>query len=75
MIKIFLKKNYTIKTQKTKRERFLLSEKKTLHSELNINKTLKSQFNLLRICSNDFYPAFFKHKNNKYIIKIFKDEN
>ena len=41
-------------------------------SELNINKTIKSQFNLLRICYNDNYPAFFRHKKNTYFIKIFK---
>lgn len=28
-------------------------------SELKINKTLKSQFNLLRIVDNNLYPAFF----------------
>jgi methionyl-tRNA formyltransferase len=41
-------------------------------SELNINKSIKSQFNLLRICDNDCYPAFFEHKKNIYVIKIFK---
>ena len=44
------------------------------HSELNINKTIKSQFNLLRICDNNLYPAFFYHKKKKYILKIFRDE-
>ena len=41
-------------------------------SELNINKTLKLQFNLLRVVDNERYPAFFKHKNNKYILKVYK---
>jgi methionyl-tRNA formyltransferase len=41
-------------------------------SELNINRNIKSQFNLLRICDNDLYPAFFRYKKNIYIIKIFK---
>jgi methionyl-tRNA formyltransferase len=41
-------------------------------SELNINRSIRSQFNLLRICDNDFYPAFFRYKKNIYIIKIFK---
>ena len=39
-------------------------------SELNINKTLKEQFNLLRIVSNDDYPAFFELDGHKYILKI-----
>ena len=41
-------------------------------SEININKSIKSQFNLLRICDNERYPAFFKYKNKKFILKIFK---
>jgi len=41
-------------------------------SELNIDRNIKSQFNLLRICDNDFYPAFFRYKKNTYIIKLFK---
>ena len=38
MIKIFLKKNFNKKPQKQK-GKFLLPEKKTFHSELNINKS------------------------------------
>ena len=41
-------------------------------SELDINKSIKDQFNLLRVCSNESYPAFFTLNNQKYIIKIFK---
>ena len=42
------------------------------HSELDINKSIKHQFNLLRISDNEKYPAFFKYRNNKYILKIYK---
>tara|TARA_B100001063_G_C16587290_1_gene463807 strand:+ start:59 stop:703 length:645 start_codon:yes stop_codon:yes gene_type:complete len=41
--------------------------------KLNINKTIKEQFNHLRINDNNLYPSHFYHKSNKYIIKIFKD--
>ncbi|MBI29148.1 MAG: Methionyl-tRNA formyltransferase [Alphaproteobacteria bacterium MarineAlpha5_Bin11] len=41
-------------------------------SRLNLNKKLIEQFNLLRIANNDDWPSFFYHKNNKYIIKIYK---
>ena len=41
-------------------------------SILDINKTLKEQFNLLRVVDNKNYPAFFKYKNNKYRLKIEK---
>lgn len=42
-------------------------------SELNINKTIDDQFNLLRVCDNERYPAFFYKNGVKYFIKIFKD--
>lgn len=42
-------------------------------SELDVNKTIAKQFNLLRIVNNDEYPAFFRYKGKKYTIKIFKE--
>ena len=41
-------------------------------SELDINKTIYEQFNLLRIVDNDLYPAFFIKNGKKYKIKIEK---
>ena len=41
-------------------------------SELDINKSIKSQFNMLRVVDNERYPAFFSHKKKKYIIKIYE---
>lgn len=42
-------------------------------SLLDINKTINEQFNLLRCCDNEKYPAFFYRKKKKYTIKIFRD--
>ena len=39
-------------------------------SQLNINKSIKEQFNLLRIVDNDNYPAFFEVGGHKYRLKI-----
>lgn len=41
-------------------------------SELNIIKTIKEQFNLLRIVDNEKYPAFFEMNGQKYKLKIEK---
>jgi methionyl-tRNA formyltransferase len=41
-------------------------------SEININKTINGQFNLLRVVDNKEYPAFFYKDGYKYIIKITK---
>jgi len=43
-------------------------------SELNIDKSIKEQFNSFRIASNDDYPAFFYHNGEKYILTITKDK-
>lgn len=44
-------------------------------SELDIDKSIKEQFNLLRIVDNENYPAFFLINGQKYILKIYKDHN
>lgn len=41
-------------------------------SELDINKTIAEQFNLLRIVDNDRYPAFFKRNGVTYKLQISK---
>lgn len=44
-------------------------------SQLDTDKTIKEQFNLLRIVDNENYPAFFYKDNKKYIIKIEEANN
>lgn len=39
-------------------------------SELNVDDSLFSQFNLLRVVDNKHYPAFFYHGGKKYILKV-----
>ncbi len=53
-------------------------QKRTINNqEININKSILEQFNLLRVCDNDNYPAYFyikiDGKIQKYIINIFKE--
>lgn len=43
-------------------------------SELDVSNSIENQFNLLRICDNDRFPAFFMKDGIKYILKIHKDE-
>lgn len=45
----------------------------TEQSELDINKTIKEQFNLLRVSDNNRYPAFFKIDGNTYKLEISKE--
>ncbi len=66
-------KNYkTIKPHKQEGVESVYRRRAPKDSELDINKTIKEQFNLLRIVDNENYPAFFKIDDTKYIIKIEK---
>jgi methionyl-tRNA formyltransferase len=72
LISRFLKKypkNYKIK-QKGKSN--FLKKRHPHDSELNINKSIKDNFNLLRISNNKSWPAFFIYKGQKFVINIFK---
>ena len=44
-----------------------------LDSKLDINKSIKEQFNLLRIVDNDHYPAFFEIDGHRYVLKIYSN--
>jgi len=44
-------------------------------SKLDVKKTLRKQFNLLRIVDNENFPAFFYYKGHKYILKIYKERD
>ncbi|MDA8533229.1 formyltransferase family protein [Candidatus Pelagibacter bacterium] len=43
-------------------------------NKLNIDKTIKSQFNIMRVAHNEYYPINFNYKNKIYILKIYKKE-
>lgn len=44
-------------------------------SQLDIHKTIIEQFDLLRICDPERYPAFFYHLGHKYNVTIEKVDN
>jgi methionyl-tRNA formyltransferase len=46
--------------------------RKTEHSKLDIKKTIAEQFNLLRVCDNERYPAWFEINGKKFILKVEK---
>lgn len=46
--------------------------RKPENSELDVNQTIAEQFNLLRVVDNERYPAFFRYRGKKYILKIEK---
>jgi methionyl-tRNA formyltransferase len=44
-------------------------------NKLDINKSIKKQFNILRISDNKNYPAHFNIYNTDYILHIYKKKN
>ncbi|MDA7780693.1 formyltransferase family protein [Candidatus Pelagibacter sp.] len=72
LIKKFLSKYPKIKGTSQFGKPSFNEKRNSNHSELDINKSIKDQFNLMRISDNEKYPAFFNFRNNKYILKIYK---
>ena len=73
IIKKFLVRYPNVKSKKQKNKGNFNKRRYSKDSQLNINKTIKQQFNHLRINDNKLYPSFFYFKCKKYIVKIFKE--
>ena len=43
-------------------------------AELDAQKSIANQFDLLRIVDNERYPAFYHYRDHEYILKIYKKE-
>ena len=74
LIKKFLGIYPKISFKKQKGKSNFIKKRNPKDSKLDINKTLRSQLNQLRINDNVLYPSFFYYKKNKYLIKIYKEE-
>ena len=42
-------------------------------SKLDINLSIKKNFQNLRVANNNGWPAYFIYKKKKYILKIYRD--
>lgn len=71
----FVKKYPDIKGAKQKGDESFYPKRTAKDSEMDIKKSIKEQFDLLRVCDNERYPAHFIHRNQKYIIKIYKEND
>ena len=73
MMTIFMRKFPDVEGRDQVGRETFYRKRTPIDSELDINKSLLDQFNLLRVCDNSRYPAFFFHNGNKYIINISKE--
>ncbi|QMU66472.1 MAG: methionyl-tRNA formyltransferase [Flavobacteriaceae bacterium] len=69
----FIKKYPSITGREQFGEESFYKRRTAKDSELDIRSSIDKQFNLLRICDNERYPAFFYKNDVKYILKIFKE--
>jgi methionyl-tRNA formyltransferase len=71
----YVDKQKYIKPQKQNGESSYYRKRSPKDSLLDIDKTIREQFNLLRVVDNKRYPAFFFFNGNKYIVKVFRENN
>lgn len=69
----FIKHHDKIKVKKQIGSESFYKKRTLLNSELDINKTIAEQFNLLRTVSNEEFPAFFIINGRRYLLKIEHD--
>lgn len=66
-------KNYpNLKPRKQSGKSSIYSRRRPNDSRLDINSTIAEQFNLLRVCDNTRYPAYFEHLGYEYELRITK---
>ena len=71
-IQFYKKKKYAPKSKIQIGKSTFFKKRGPKDSEIDIKKSILSQFNLLRVVDNENYPAFFKIYGKKYILKITK---
>ena len=74
MVLKYVDHHNNLKPQKQQGKGTYYRKRKTEDSALDIDKTIREQFNLLRVVDNNHYPAFFELNGQKYTLKIFSDE-
>ncbi|MCI2236100.1 MULTISPECIES: formyltransferase family protein [unclassified Helicobacter] len=67
----FLEKYPNISPKKQEGSESFYPKRSPKDSELDLTKSLEEQFNLLRIVSNEEFPAFFCKEGKKFILKIY----
>lgn len=74
LIQRFIQQYPNLSPKKQQGESTFYERRTPKDSELDINKTIKEQFELLRVVDNKDYPAFFTYQGTRYRLEIYKDE-
>lgn len=73
LLRLFIQKFPNNKNVPQKGEESFYKKRIPSDSELDINKSILEQFNLMRVCDNERYPSFFQLNGHKYKVKIYKE--
>jgi methionyl-tRNA formyltransferase len=68
----FVKDHSSLIPKKQKGESSYYKRRTRNDSRLNVDQTIREQFNLFRVVDNERYPAFFELHGHKYEVKITK---
>lgn len=71
----FLEDYEKLEPKEQKGKESFYKKRNPMDSELDIDNTIRNQFNLLRIVNNNEFPVFFYMSGHKYILKIYKKED
>lgn len=74
LVKRFVKEYPTIRGREQTGEESFYPRRRPKDSELDVQQSIASQFNLLRVVDNERYPAFFNYRGHRYVLKIYKDD-
>lgn len=74
MIKEIVSRGTSLVGRKQSGEESFYPRRRPQDSELDVDKNISEQFDLLRVVDNERYPAFFSYRGHKYILKIYKSE-
>lgn len=69
----FLAEYPSVRRQKQTGQESFYTRRTREDGELDIDCSLREQFNLLRIGNNDAWPSFFYYKDQKYFLQITKE--
>jgi methionyl-tRNA formyltransferase len=70
----FIEQYPNVEAKEQSGEESFYAKRSPKDGELDIDRSIKEQFDLLRICSNEEYPAWFEVDGRRYVLKIEHDE-
>ena len=73
LIKKFMekyKKNNFVESKQQKGKSTFYKKRRAVQNKININKSIKSQFDIMRVSDNSFYPNFFYYRGRKFFLKM-----